>query len=141
LPPPHSLHMLLWRWCGQTLRGFFCAAAPAASASARLRRCPAARLCGRCALLIGARCCCRSRAAHARCSAGYGPRRATMPALRTSACIPLSNRIATDLALWTGGGVQDDPSSSLPLCGRGYDPGKSRQGALGEPCPSRALRQ
>ena len=43
--------------------------------------------------------------------------------LRKSACIPLSNRIATDLALWTGGGVQDYPSSSLPLCGRAYDPG------------------
>ena len=120
---PHSLLMLLWRWCGQALLGFFCAAAPATSASARLRRWPAARLCGCGALLIGARCCCRSRAGHALCSATYGPRRAATTTLRTSACIPLSNRIATDLALWTGGGVQDYPSSSLPLCGRAYDPG------------------
>jgi hypothetical protein len=40
LAPPHSLHRLLWRWCGHTLRGFFFfeAPAPAASASSRLRR-------------------------------------------------------------------------------------------------------
>jgi hypothetical protein len=39
--PPHSLQLLLWRWCGQTLRGFFCAAPPTASASSRRRRLPA----------------------------------------------------------------------------------------------------
>jgi hypothetical protein len=32
LSSPHSLHWLLWRLCGQTLRGFFCAAPPTASA-------------------------------------------------------------------------------------------------------------
>ena len=38
--PPHSLHVLLRRWCGQKLNGFFifAAPAPAGSASSRLQR-------------------------------------------------------------------------------------------------------
>ena len=40
LPTLHSLHPLLWRWCGQTLRGFFLAASPVASASPCTHRLP-----------------------------------------------------------------------------------------------------
>ena len=135
--------MLLWRWCGQALLGFFCAAALATSASARLRRWLAARLCGCGALLIGARCCCRSRAGHALCSAGYGPRRAATIRYES---LPVYHSATESQQIWRSGLAEEyKPIRARPCrCAGGLTirvitVGRFR-GAKSQPRRGRALR-